>query len=80
MGKASNQIPSVDIAIQVEHRRVDELIPTVNNPRTHTREQIASIAASIKEWGWTNPILIDEVNGIIAGNARVVSTAVTSSE
>jgi DNA modification methylase len=61
----------MNIDIQVEHRRVDELIPTVNNPRTHTREQIASIAASIKEWGWTNPILIDEENGIIAGNARV---------
>jgi DNA modification methylase len=70
MAKASNQAPVIDIAIQVEHRRVDDLIPRVNNPRTHTREQIAGIAASIKEFGWTNPILIDEENGIIAGHAR----------
>jgi DNA modification methylase len=60
----------MNIDIQVEHRRVEDLIPTVNNPRTHTRSQVASIAASIREFGWTNPILIDEENRVIAGNAR----------
>jgi ParB-like chromosome segregation protein Spo0J len=60
----------MNIDIQVEHRRVEDLIPRVNNPRTHNREQVASIAASIKEFGWTNPVLIDEENGIIAGHAR----------
>jgi DNA modification methylase len=61
----------MNIDIQVEHRRVDDLIPRVNNPRTHSSEQVAGIAASIKEFGWTNPVLIDEENGIIAGHARV---------
>jgi ParB-like chromosome segregation protein Spo0J len=70
MAKAVNQDLVIDIDIQVEHRRVDDLIPRANNPRTHTREQIANIAAAIKTWGWTNPVLIDEENGIIAGHAR----------
>jgi 3'-phosphoadenosine 5'-phosphosulfate sulfotransferase (PAPS reductase)/FAD synthetase len=47
------------------------LIPYVRNPRTHTPEQIAQVAGSIREFGWTNPVLIDEEGGIIAGHARV---------
>jgi ParB-like chromosome segregation protein Spo0J len=42
-----------------------------NNPRTHSPEQVAQIAASIREWGWTNPILVDGEGGILAGHARV---------
>mgnify|MGYP006269470501 FL=1 len=51
--------------MKIETRKVAELIPYVNNSRTHSDEQVAQIAASIKEFGWTNPILIDEQNSII---------------
>jgi ParB-like chromosome segregation protein Spo0J len=50
---------------------VDSLIPYVNNARKHSYEQISQIAASIKEFGWTNPILVDGENGIIAGHGRL---------
>lgn len=52
---------------------IEELIPYVNNARTHSDEQVAQIAASIKEFGWTNPILIDGDNGIIAGHGRLAA-------
>jgi len=52
---------------------VDKLIPYVNNSRTHSDEQIAQIASSIKEFGWTNPILVDGENGIIAGHGRLMA-------
>lgn len=57
--------------IQVKYVKVSELIPYANNARTHSDEQIAQIAASIKEFGWTNPILIDEDSSIIAGHGRL---------
>jgi ParB-like chromosome segregation protein Spo0J len=57
--------------IQVIYKSVDSLIPYINNSRTHTEEQVAQIAASIKEFGWTNPILLDGDNGIIAGHGRL---------
>lgn len=53
--------------------KTDELIPYVGNSRTHDENQIAQIAASIKEFGFTNPILIDDENGIIAGHGRVLA-------
>jgi len=46
------------------------LIPYINNARKHTEEQVLEIAASIREWGFTNPILIDENNEMIAGHGR----------
>jgi len=52
---------------------IADLIPYVNNARTHSDEQVAQIAASIKEFGWTNPILIDGENGIIAGHGRLAA-------
>ena len=52
---------------------VSKLIPYVNNARTHSDEQISQIAASIKEFGFRNPILIDGDNGIIAGHGRVMA-------
>jgi ParB-like chromosome segregation protein Spo0J len=52
-------------------RKVNELIPYINNSRTHSDAQIGQIAASIREFGWTNPILIDGENGIIAGHGRL---------
>lgn len=51
----------------------DKLIPYANNARTHTKEQIAQIAASIKEFGFNNPILLDRDNGIIAGHGRLLA-------
>jgi DNA modification methylase len=59
--------------IQIKEKLVSELIPYANNSRTHSDEQVAQIAASIKEFGWTNPILIDDKNSIIAGHGRVMA-------
>ena len=59
--------------IQIQEKLVSELIPYVNNSRTHSDEQVAQIAASIKEFGWTNPILVDGENGIIAGHGRLLA-------
>ena len=52
---------------------VDSLIPYARNARTHSEEQIAQIAASIREFGWTNPILTDGDNGVIAGHGRLAA-------
>jgi hypothetical protein len=60
-------------ADSVCRRKVSELIPYARNSRTHSEGQIAQIAASIKEWGWTTPILLDEESGIIAGHGRVLA-------
>ncbi len=54
-------------------RRVDDLIPYARNSRTHSDEQVAQIAASIREFGFTNPVLVDADNGIIAGHGRVLA-------
>ena len=59
--------------MKVIQKKVTELIPYVNNSRTHSDEQVAQIAASIKEFGWTNPILVDGDNGIIAGHGRLLA-------
>ena len=59
--------------MQIKEKLVSELIPYVKNSRTHSDEQVAQIAASIKEFGWTNPILIDGENGIIAGHGRLMA-------
>lgn len=56
---------------KLEWRSISTLIPYARNSRTHSDEQIAQIAASIKEFGWTNPILVDGDNGIIAGHGRL---------
>ena len=60
-------------ADKVERRAVADLVPYARNARTHSDEQVAQIAASIREWGWTVPILIDEGGGIIAGHGRVMA-------
>jgi len=59
--------------VKITLKKVTELIPYVNNSRTHSDEQVAQIAASIKEFGWTNPILVDGSNGIIAGHGRLLA-------
>ena len=59
--------------MQIIQRNVLELIPYVNNSRTHSDEQVTQIASSIKEFGFTNPILTDGENGIIAGHGRLMA-------
>jgi ParB-like chromosome segregation protein Spo0J len=62
-------------ADQVERRPLAGLIPAARNARTHSDAQIDQIAASIKEWGWTMPVLVDEEGIIIAGHGRVLAAA-----
>jgi DNA modification methylase len=57
--------------LEIEYKKVNDLIPYASNSRTHSETQIAQIASSIKEFGWTNPILLDGENGIIAGHGRL---------
>ena len=57
--------------LAITYRKVEDLIPYARNARTHSDEQVARIASSIKEFGWTNPILVDGDNGIIAGHGRL---------
>jgi DNA modification methylase len=59
-------------ADKVERWPIDRLIPYARNARTHSAEQVDQIAASIREWGWTNPILVGEDGTIIAGHGRVL--------
>jgi DNA modification methylase len=59
--------------MEVKKVSVEKLIPYVRNSRTHSDAQVAQIAASIKEFGWTNPILVDGENGIIAGHGRLLA-------
>lgn len=54
-------------------RKVADLIPYVNNSRIHSDEQVIQICSSIKEFGFTNPVLIDEENGVIAGHGRLIA-------
>lgn len=59
--------------MQIQEVAVSALIPYARNSRTHSDAQVAQIAASIKEFGWTNPILVDGDNGIIAGHGRLMA-------
>jgi hypothetical protein len=68
-GQTAVQWPADDV------RRVPvaQLVPYAKNARTHSAQQIAQIAASIKELGWTTPVLVDEDGGIIAGHGQVMA-------
>lgn len=59
--------------LQVIYRKTSELIPYANNARKHSDEQVLKIASSIKEFGFTNPILLDGQNGVIAGHGRLMA-------
>jgi hypothetical protein len=59
--------------LKIEYVATDDLIPYINNSRTHSESQIKQIAASIREFGFTNPILIDEGGSVIAGHGRLVA-------
>ena len=60
-------------ADKVERWRIDRLVPYARNARTHSDAQVAQIAASVQEWGWTVPVIVDEQGGLIAGHARVMA-------
>jgi DNA modification methylase len=64
---------NIRIDIKIEHWPIARLIPRITNPRTHTAEQIGQVAASMKEFGWTNPILVGTDNDVIAGHARLLA-------
>ena len=61
-----------EFELKIEYKDINDLIPYVNNTRTHSEEQINQIASSIKEFGFTNPVLIDKNDGLIAGHGRVM--------
>ena len=63
----------VNPADKVERWKIERLVPYARNARTHSDEQVAQIAASIREWGWTTPVLVDEDGGIIAGHGRTLA-------
>ena len=58
--------------LNVEYRKVETLIPYCRNARTHSEAQVAQLAASIVEYGWTNPLLVDGDNGVISGHGRLL--------
>ena len=59
--------------LSINYRKSGDLIPYINNSRTHSDQQVQQVASSIKEFGFTNPILIDEDDGIIAGHGRLMA-------
>src|SRR5581483_1518109 len=64
------------IAVRESHVQlwpIERLVPYARNPRTHSEEQVTQIAASIAEFGFTNPILVDSQAGIIAGHGRLLA-------
>lgn len=60
--------------MEIVYKKVNDLIPYINNSRTHSEEQINQIVASINEFGFTNPLLIDEKDNIIAGHGRLLAS------
>ncbi len=59
----------------IAYRHIEDLQPYARNARTHSEEQVEQIAKSITEFGWTNPVLVDESGGIIAGHGRVLAAS-----
>ena len=60
--------------MEIVYKKVSDLIPYVNNSRTHSNSQVNQICASINEFGFTNPLLIDEKDNIIAGHGRLLAS------
>ncbi len=71
--RITNELNLHSMAKQIELWLIDKLIPWARNPRTHSDAQIAQIAASIAEFGFNNPILVDTKAGIIAGHGRLLA-------
>ena len=60
--------------MEIIYKKVNDLIPYINNSRTHSEKQVNQIVASINEFGFTNPLLIDEKDNIIAGHGRLLAS------
>lgn len=60
--------------MEIVYKKVNDLIPYINNSRTHSEEQVNQIVASINEFSFTNPLLIDENDNIIAGHGRLLAS------
>ena len=63
----------VALADRIELWPIDRLRPYERNPRTHSEAQVDQIAASMVEFGWTNPVLVDEQGGMLAGHGRLLA-------
>jgi ParB-like chromosome segregation protein Spo0J len=72
--RGSAPLPPPKIDIQIERWPIERLVPRANNPRTHSLEQIANIAASIRELCFKNPILVGSDDDVIAGHARLLAS------
>jgi len=75
MGKSDLRTTS---GLKIEYVETEKLIPYVMNSRTHSETQVMQIASSIKEFGFTNPILIDETQTLIAGHGRLLAAKTLS--
>ena len=73
MAKTAHASPPIQSDIQVERWPIGRLVPRALNPRTHSDQQVAQVAASIREFGWTNPILVGAEADVIAGHARLMA-------
>ena len=73
----TSKLPALEKAtgLEIRYVAVSELTPYVRNSRTHSDAQITQIANSIREFGFTNPVLIDGDNGIIAGHGRLMAAS-----
>jgi DNA modification methylase len=61
------------MTLKITYKKIEDLIPYTNNSRTHSDAQIEQLSKSIQEFGWTNPVLLDGENGIIAGHGRLLA-------
>ena len=74
MGTAEGFLMAIDLSrLRVQIWTIDRLLPYIRNARTHTDAQVAQVAASIREFGWTNPLLVAADGVIIAGHARLAA-------
>lgn len=62
--------------LKVEMRRIDELVPYANNARTHSQKQIRKIQASLKRFGWMNPLIVDDKGNVVCGHGRLEAARV----
>src|SRR5258706_3092394 len=69
--RPNNGTASTLSEVRVEQRPIESLQPSRRNPRTHSEKQVRQIADSIQTFGFTNPVLIDSSNTVIAGHGRV---------
>ena len=71
--KSKIEIPENWVAKDLKYLPIEDLIPHARNSRVHTQTQIKKLQASMREWGWTVPVIVDENNSIIAGHGRVLA-------